>query len=91
VTLADTTRPIGVFETALPARWYIPVADVRTDLLVGSDTRTTCGYKGVATYRSVSGGPADVAWGYETPLPEAILLPGHLSFLGEGIEVAVTP
>lgn len=89
VVLADTTRAVGVFETALSARWYVPVEDVRGDLLAASDTLTSCAYKGVATYRSIVDGPADVAWGYETPLAEASLLPGHLSFLGEDIEVVV--
>jgi uncharacterized protein (DUF427 family) len=89
VTLADTTRPVGVFETSLPARWYVPVAGVRTDLLRDSETLTVCPYKGVATYRSLADGPADVAWGYEDPLAEAASLPGHLAFAGEGISVLV--
>jgi uncharacterized protein (DUF427 family) len=89
VTLADTVRPVGVFETSLPPRWYVPVADVRTELLRDSDTLTVCPYKGVASYRSLADGPADVAWGYEDPLPEAVLLPGHLAFAGEGISVLV--
>lgn len=89
VLLADTTRPVGVFETSLPPRWYVPVADVRTDLLRDSETLTVCAYKGVATYKSVIDGPEDVAWGYEDPLAEAGPLPGHLSFSGDGIEVLV--
>jgi uncharacterized protein (DUF427 family) len=89
VTLAETTRPVGVFETSLPARWYVPVADVRADLLRDSETLTVCPYKGVATYRSLADGPADVAWGYADPLAEAASLPGHLAFAGEGISVLV--
>lgn len=89
VVLADTTAPVGVFETSLPPRWYVPVADVRTDLLRDSETLTVCGYKGVATYRSLVDGPDDVAWGYEDPLAEAAPLPGHLSFWGDDITVVV--
>ncbi len=92
--IAETTRPIGVFETGLPPRWYVPAADVRSDRLTGSDTTTICPYKGVATYRSLlaedgSVAVADVAWAYEDPLPEATPLPGHLCFDGEGITVEV--
>lgn len=92
--IAETTRPIGVFETGLPPRWYVPVADVRSDRLTASDTTTICPYKGVATYRSLlaedgSVAVPDVAWGYEDPLPEATPLPGHLCFDGEGITVEV--
>lgn len=89
VVLADTTSPVGVFETSLPPRWYVPVADVRTGHLRDSDTTTVCPYKGVATYRSLVDGPDDVAWAYEEPLPEALPLPGHLCFLGDGIVTEV--
>jgi len=89
VVLADTTAPIGVFETSMAARWYLPIEDVRTDLLRGSATTTVCPYKGVSTYHSLVDGPEDIAWGYEEPLPEAMPLPGHLCFDGEGISVEV--
>ncbi|MFC5381851.1 DUF427 domain-containing protein [Aquipuribacter nitratireducens] len=89
VVLAETTSPVGVFETSLPPRWYVPAADVRTELLRDSATTTVCPYKGVATYRSLVDGPADVAWAYDEPLPEALPLPGHLCFMGEGIVTEV--
>lgn len=90
--LAETNRPVAVFETGLPPRWYVPLADVREDLLAPSELTTVCPYKGVATYRSVVGEDgavvvADAAWGYEDPLPEATPLPGHLCFDGDGITV----
>ncbi|MBM6405907.1 DUF427 domain-containing protein [Phycicoccus sp. CSK15P-2] len=89
VVLADTTGAVGVFETALPARWYVPEADVRTDLLEPSGTRTVCPYKGVAEYRSVVGGPVDAAWLYPAALPEAAAATGMLCFLGEGLVTTV--
>lgn len=87
--VADTTRPIGVFETGLPPRWYVPVADVRLEQLFDSDTTSICPYKGIATYKSLKDGPPDVAWAYEHPLPEATPLPGHLSFLHDDLIVEV--
>ena len=48
--------------------------------------RTTCPYKGEATYWDV-GDVAEGAWSYESPLPESLAIRGHLSFGGEGIEV----
>lgn len=87
--IAETDRPKGVFETGLPPRWYIPTLDVDTDRLVRSDKVTVCPYKGVATWWSLDGGPADVAWSYDEPLPEATGLPDHLSFLGDEVDVEV--
>lgn len=90
--VADTHTPMAVFETGLPPRWYVPEADIDADLLE-SDTTTVCPYKGVATYRSMAHGPADVAFSYPDPLPEAQGLPGHWCFLGDQVttEVDGTP
>ena len=51
--LAETDRPLALFETGLPTRWYLPPDDVRLDLLEPSDTRTGCAYKGFAGYWSL--------------------------------------
>ncbi|MQA97690.1 MAG: DUF427 domain-containing protein [Streptosporangiales bacterium] len=77
--LAVTDRPLVVSETALPNRFYLPLDDVRQDLLGGSDTRTVCPYKGTATYRSLDDTP-DLAWLYEGPLPPSAALAGHICF-----------
>lgn len=87
--LAETRRPMAVFETGLPVRWYVPRADVVTARLVPSDTVRTCPYKGVSRFHSLDGGPADVAWEYVEPLPEALGLGDHLCFLGDDITTAV--
>lgn len=89
VVLADSTRPVGVFETGLPARWYLPADDVRTDLLEPAATRTVCPYKGVADYVSVAGGPRDAAWRYREPLPEALAAAGMFCFLGDDVVTTV--
>ena len=36
----------------------------------------------------VGPGAPDIAWSYETPLPESVRLAGYVSFDGEGIEVS---
>lgn len=72
ITLADSRRPVALFETGLPTRWYLPAHEVRTNLLVESETRTTCAYKGHASYLSLSDGSGDdIAWVYRAPLHEA--------------------
>ena len=43
--LAETRQALALFETGLPARWYIPAEDVVAELQP-SDTVTHCPYKG---------------------------------------------
>lgn len=86
--VADTTAPMAVFETGLPPRFYVPEEDVKVDL-VDSDTTSVCPYKGVAAYRSLPGGPDDVAFSYPDPLPEAQGLEGHWSFWGDDVTTEV--
>ncbi len=92
--LADSSRAIALYETHLPTRWYIPREDVRTDLLVESETTSICAYKGHANYLSVRGSApesqgADLAWTYLDPLPEVAIVKGHVTFYNELIDLAL--
>jgi uncharacterized protein (DUF427 family) len=86
--IAETARAKLVFETGAPVRVYVPGADVAPGVLTPNQRRTVCPYKGEATYWDV-GEVAAGAWSYETPLPDALGIRGHVSFDGEGIEVDV--
>lgn len=90
--VADTDRARLLSETGLPNRYYIPVDDVRRDLLEPSATHTECPYKGTASYRSLRVGPhrlPDAAWFYPQPFDESAGIAGHLCYSGEGIVVEV--
>jgi uncharacterized protein (DUF427 family) len=90
VTVADSHRPHILFETGLPPRYYLPLTDVRTDLLVPSDTRTHCPYKGTAGYWSVvtpEGTRPDLVWTYRTPLPESLKIAGLACFYTEKVDL----
>ena len=92
VTLADSHQPRILFETGLPPRYYVPLTDVRMDLLRPSTTVTTCPYKGTATYWSVEAGGEvfpDVAWTYRTPLPESQKIAGLACFFNERVDLVV--
>ncbi len=48
VVVADSaSTPRLLFETGLPTRYYLPLTDVRLDLLQPSSSETYCPYKGV--------------------------------------------
>jgi uncharacterized protein (DUF427 family) len=88
--LAETTRAVALFESNLPARWYVPREDVQVEL-EPSDTVTHCPYKGAARYYSVKLsdgelGP-DLIWYYEDPLPEATRVGGLLCFFNEKVDI----
>jgi len=93
--LADTTRAVILYETGLPARYYIPAADVAMDLFSDSPTRSHCPYKGVAAYKSLTLGGAeraDVAWYYSDPRPEVALIKDCLCFYPERVDaIEVSP
>ncbi len=48
--IAESTRAVALFESDLPARFYLPAEDVRPDLLEPSEKTSRCAYKGVASY-----------------------------------------
>jgi uncharacterized protein (DUF427 family) len=90
VTIADSARPVILFETGLPPRYYLPLTDLRTDLLRPSDTVTHCPYKGTATYWSVDTGHGvhtDLVWGYRAPLAESQKITGLACFYDEKADV----
>ena len=92
VALAESDRAHALFETTLPTRWYLPVEDVRQELLVASDTVTACPYKGTARYWSVRIGDAvhaDVAWSYPDPVPECPRIAGLVCFFDEAVDVTL--
>jgi uncharacterized protein (DUF427 family) len=90
VTLAESRQPRILFETGLPPRYYMPLSDVRLELLTPSDTMTHCPYKGTATYwhLEVEGQRyEDFVWIYRAPLPESQKIAGLVAFYDEKIDL----
>ena len=85
--LAETDRAVALFESNLPARWYLPAEDVKVEL-EPSDTLTRCPYKGTASYYSaeVEGGK-DLVWYYEQPLDEVGRIKGLVCFFNEKVDI----
>jgi uncharacterized protein (DUF427 family) len=90
VTVADSRQPRILFETSLPPRYYVPLTDIRMDLLRASDTVTHCPYKGAANYWSVDAGKGaheDLVWIYRAPLPESQKVAGLACFYNEKADI----
>jgi len=90
--VAETHRPLLLLETGLPARWYVPRADVRFDLLMPTDTASTCPYKGVASYFTARIGDTeyeDIAWSYVAPWPECPKIEQAICFFNERVDLSV--
>lgn len=87
--VADSKRPVILYETGLTPRYYLPKEDIKLDLLIPTQTQTQCPYKGFAKYWSVSiNGKEykDVVWSYNDPLPEVHEIKGLLSFYNEAVD-----
>ncbi len=92
VRVADSHQPRLLFETGLPTRYYMPLTDVRMDVLRASSSESYCPYKGTARYFSLETRDSvrpDIAWIYRAPLPESQKIAGLVSFYNEQVDVYV--
>lgn len=90
VKVADSAQPTVLFETGFPPRYYLPLTDVRTDLLEPSDRRTHCPFKGDATYWTLNVDGRryeDLVWTYRTPIPKSEKIAGLVAFFNEKVEL----
>lgn len=90
--VAESMRAVALFETGLPARFYLPAEDVRMELLEPSKTRTLCAYKGVASYWHVRVGDTlheDLAWAYPEPEHDGRAIRDLICFFNERVDLEV--
>jgi uncharacterized protein (DUF427 family) len=91
-TLAESRSPRILYETHLRPRYYLPISDLRTNVLRPSSSATYCPYKGTAAYWSVEiAGQRydDLIWIYRTPLPESQKIAGLACFYSERVDLYV--
>ena len=90
--IAETSRPVLLYETGLPTRYYIPKLDVRMNLLEPTSTVTHCPYKGNASYwtlRVARKTYEDFVWAYPRPIPEIPKIENLLCFYNEKVDLYV--
>lgn len=92
VVLARSDRPVLLFETDLPTRYYLPPEDVALDLLDPTPNTSLCPYKGIADSYWTYPGPAplrNVAWSYSRPFGAVANIAGRIAFYNELVDLTV--
>jgi uncharacterized protein (DUF427 family) len=84
--IADSTRPLALYESGFAPRWYVPRADVEVSALTPVTGQTFCPYKGLCSYYDIADA-GKAAWSYEDAYPEVQGISGMVSFEPEGIDV----
>ena len=84
--IADTTRPLALYESGFAPRLYVPRDDVDEPALTPVQGQTFCPYKGVCSYYNI-GDAARAAWSYENAWPEVRRISGLVSFEPDKITV----
>ena len=77
--IADTKRPMVLYESGFAPRWYVPRADVDESALTPVDRQTFCPYKGLCSYYNISDAHLAV-WSYPEEYPEVGRISNLLSF-----------
>ena len=82
-TIANSKHVMLLREAKCLPVYYFPKEDVRMDLMVATETRTLCPYKGEASYWTVKTGDKaaeDAAWSYLEPSPESARIRSYMAF-----------
>ena len=90
--VADTVAALALQEADYPTIYYIPIADVRPEVLKPSDHTTYCPFKGDASYYSIAteqGEVRDVVWYYGEPYPAVAAIAGHVAFYANRVDISV--
>ena len=84
--VADTIRPLALYESGFAPRWYVPREDVDEAALHRAEGQTFCPYKGLAGYFDIGEHKA-AAWSYPQAWPEVARIAGFLSFEPDKVDV----
>jgi uncharacterized protein (DUF427 family) len=87
--IADTRAALTLREASYPAVQYIPRQDADMALLLRTDHRTYCPYKGDCSYFSIPIGgerSTNAVWTYELPYDVVAEIKDHLAFYADRID-----
>ena len=77
--IADTKRPLVLYESGFAPRWYVARADIDGSAMALAEQQTFCPYKGMCSYYDI-GGAHRAAWSYREAYPEVGRISDLVSF-----------
>jgi uncharacterized protein (DUF427 family) len=77
--VADTKRPLVLYESGFAPRWYVPRADIDESALTPVKLQTFCPYKGLCSYYTI-GDAHQAAWSYPDAYREVDRISNLVSF-----------
>jgi len=84
--IADTKRPLVLYESGFAPRWYVARGDIDESALVLVEEQTFCPYKGMCSYYDI-GDARRAAWSYREAYPEVGRISGLVSFEPDMVSV----
>lgn len=86
--VADTKRPLALYESGFAPRWYVDRADVDESALTPVENRTFCPYKGLCSYYDI-GEAKLAAWSYPEAYTEVARISNFVSFEPDKVSVEI--
>ena len=84
--IADTKRPVALYESGFAPRWYVVRADIDESALTPVEHPTFCPYKGLCSYYDI-GDAHLAAWSYRKAYPEVGRISDLVSFEADIVSV----
>jgi uncharacterized protein (DUF427 family) len=78
-TIADTKRPVVLYESGFAPRWYVLRADIDESAPIPVEHQTFCPYKGLCSYYDIGDAHLGV-WSYREAYAEVGRISGLVSF-----------
>ena len=90
--IAETSDALVMTESDYSPAYYIPLGDVRLDLMEKTDHSSHCPFKGNASYWTINAGgqtAENAVWSYEMPFDEVALIRETMSFYTSKVDAIV--
>jgi uncharacterized protein (DUF427 family) len=86
--VAETRRPLVLYESGFAPRWYVPRADIDDSALTAVGRQTFCPYKGLCSYYDI-GDARHAAWSYRQAYAEVGRISDFVSFEPDIVSVQI--